>query len=122
MANCSCGGTRLIYACSGAADVGEIADKVARTLRDENFARMSCLAGIGAELKGFIESAKGACGNITVDGCPVACAKKVLERAGVKPVSFILTELGYEKGKTPVTDKVIEEIKEKIKSLQKESR
>lgn len=28
--------TKLIYACSGAADVGEIADQVARKLRSED--------------------------------------------------------------------------------------
>jgi len=117
MSNCSCGGTRLIYACSGAADVGEISDRVARSLRDESFAKMSCLAGIGADLKGFIESAQGACGNVTIDGCQIACAKKTLERVGIEATSFILTDWGYKKGETPATEEVIKEIKEKVKSV-----
>jgi uncharacterized metal-binding protein len=41
MAECCGGGTKLIYACSGAADVGEIADRVARKLRADGVARMS---------------------------------------------------------------------------------
>ena len=41
MAECCSGGTTLIYACSGAADVGEIADRVTRKLCDEGYARMT---------------------------------------------------------------------------------
>jgi uncharacterized metal-binding protein len=115
MAECCGGGTRLIYFCAGSADVGEIADRVARRLRDDGYARMTCLAGIGAGLSGFVQSAIGADENITVDGCPIACAKKSLERIGIQPTSYILTDLGLEKHETPVTDKIIDEILEKIK-------
>ena len=60
MAECCSGGVRLIYSCSGAADVGEVADRVVRKLRDDGFAKMTCLAGVGADLSGFVQSAKGA--------------------------------------------------------------
>jgi uncharacterized metal-binding protein len=40
--------TKLIYSCSGASNVGEIADRVARKLRAEGLGRMTCLASIGA--------------------------------------------------------------------------
>lgn len=115
MAECCEGGTRLIYSCAGSADVGEIADRVTRRLRDEGYGRMTCLAGIGAGLSGFVQSAIGADENITVDGCPIACARKSLERIGVKPTSYILTNFGLEKHETPVTEKIIDEIFEKIK-------
>ena len=53
---CSCnaesGPTALIYSCSGAADVGEIADRAARLLDAEDKAWMSCLAGIGGRVSG----------------------------------------------------------------------
>ena len=55
MAECCSGGVRMIYACSGAADVGEIADRVARKLRDEGFTKMSCLAAIGVDLSGYVQ-------------------------------------------------------------------
>ena len=87
MADCCKGETKLIYACSGAADVGEIADRVVRKLRSEGDFLMTCLAGVGAGLSGYVQSAKGADANITIDGCPVACARKTLERIGVTPKS-----------------------------------
>jgi uncharacterized metal-binding protein len=108
--------TKLIYACSGAADVGAIADQVARRLRSEGVAKMTCLAGIGAELPSYVQSAKDSDVNIAIDGCSVACAKKTLDKIGVTPVSFILTDMGLVKGDTPVAEKTIIEMCEKIKS------
>jgi uncharacterized metal-binding protein len=116
MAECCSTKTNLIYACSGAADVGEIADRVARKLRTEGAAGMSCLAALGAGLSGYVQSAKGADENITIDGCAVACAKKTLEQIGVTPTSYILTELGLVKGESPVTEKIIAQMSEKIKN------
>jgi uncharacterized metal-binding protein len=114
MSDCCEGGTKLIYSCAGSADVGEIADRVVRRLRDEGYAIMTCLAGVGAGLSGFVQSAIGADENITIDGCSTACARKSLERIGVNPKSYILTAMGLEKHETPVTEKVIDEIFEKI--------
>ncbi|OHD66022.1 MAG: hypothetical protein A2176_09655 [Spirochaetes bacterium RBG_13_51_14] len=116
MAECCSGGVRIIYSCSGAADVGEIADRVVRKLRDDGFAKMACLAGVGAGLSGYVQSAKGADVVFTVDGCPTACVKKNIERIVVNPVSYILTEMGLEKGNTPVSDALVTDIAEKIKS------
>ncbi|HOO52060.1 MAG TPA: putative zinc-binding protein [Smithellaceae bacterium] len=116
MAECCEGGTRLIYSCAGSADVGEIADRVTRKLRDEGYARMTCLAGIGAGFSSYVQSAKGADFNITVDGCQTACAKKTLEKIGVKPISYILTDMGLVKGETPVTETIIAQMCEKIKN------
>ena len=107
MADCCSGGTRLIYTCSGSADVGKLADSVTRKLRDDGYARMTCLAGIGADISGFVVSAQGADENITVDGCGIACARKSLERIGVTPRSIVLSDMGYEKGRTPVTDDLV---------------
>ena len=115
MNECCKEGTKLIYSCSGASDVGEIADRVARKLRNEGFGKMTCLASIGAHLSGFVESAKGAEENITIDGCPSACARKNLEHIGVKPKSYVLTEMGLEKGKTGVNTRIVNEISGRIK-------
>jgi uncharacterized metal-binding protein len=112
--SCCGNGTKLIYSCSGASDVGKIADEVARKLSKTKQGAMTCLAAIGAQLSGFVESAKGASENITIDGCNVACARKTLEHIGVKPKSYIITEMGYKKGETSVTDKVIDEVVNKI--------
>lgn len=116
MADCGCGGkTRIMYACSGAADVGEIADGTARKLRAEGYGKMSCLAAIGAGLSGFIESAKAADENLVIDGCAVGCAKKVFDQKGISCRYVVLTELGLEKGKTPATAETIAGVCGKIK-------
>ena len=114
MADCCSGGTRLLYTCSGSADVGMLADLAGRKLRDKGYARMTCLAGVGAGLAGFIASAQGADKNITIDGCPQACARKSLERIGVSPFSYILTDMGCEKGATQVTEDLVLSITENI--------
>lgn len=116
MNDCCQGSNLLIYSCSGGSDVGEIADRTARKLGKEGFGKMTCLAAIGAHLPKFLESAQAADLNLTIDGCPVACARKNLEHIGVKPRSYILTEMGLVKGQTPVSEKIVEETAEKIKS------
>lgn len=113
---CCTGGTKLIYSCSGGSDVGQIADLAARKLSKDGCGKMTCLGAIGAHLSGFVESAKGADMNLTIDGCPVACAKKNLEHIGVKPKSYILTEMGFVKGKSSVTDENVKKIMKEIKS------
>ncbi len=105
----------LIFPCSGAADVGEISDQIARKLTRDGIGKMFCLAGVGAGLSGFVESAKSAKINIIIDGCPTACSRKIFENLGLKPLSFVLTDMGLVKGKTPVDDHVIQELSEAIK-------
>ncbi len=116
MAECCGGGVKMIYACSGAADVGEIADRVARKLRDEGFAKMSCLAAIGANLSGYVETAKGADTVITIDGCATVCARKNFERIGVTPASYVLTEMGLEKGSAPVVQETVDRLTLAVKN------
>jgi len=48
MAECCTGGVRLIYSCSGAVDVGGVADKFARKLSKSGIGNMFCLPVIGA--------------------------------------------------------------------------
>ncbi|MDD3641817.1 MAG: putative zinc-binding protein [Candidatus Caldatribacteriota bacterium] len=118
MGECGCNNTktRLIYSCSGCADVGEIADQVARKLTRDGYGKMTCLASISAGISGTIASAKGADENITLDGCSVACARKTLENIGVKPTeTYILTDMYLEKGKTSVSEEIINVVSEQIK-------
>ncbi len=118
MAECCSGGVQMIYACSGAADVGEIADRIARKLRDEGFAKMSCLAAIGADLSGYVQTAKAADTVISIDGCSTACARKNFERIGITPVSYVLTDMGLQKGASPVSDETIARIAALIREKQ----
>jgi len=112
---CECSSSpTLIFPCSGAADVGEISDRVARKLTRDGVGTIFCLAGIGAGLSGFVGSAKTARVNITIDGCPTACSRKIFENLGLEPLSFVLTDMGLVKGKTPVDEHMIQKLSEEI--------
>jgi uncharacterized metal-binding protein len=105
----------VFYACSGASNVGEIADKTARKLRSTGVGLMSCLSGVGANLPNYIEIAKNADFALVIDGCPVKCGQTIFRRAGLDGKFFELSNFGLEKGKTQITDQVIEETAKKIK-------
>jgi uncharacterized metal-binding protein len=97
---CSNATTTLIAACSGRSNVGQIANRVMVEVDRIGPAKSFCLAGVGAGLSGFVESAKAA-SVILVDGCPMACGKKILEKYEVEPSRyFVLTEMGIKKDRT----------------------
>lgn len=118
---CSCNAApKLIFSCSGAADVGEISDRAARKLSREGSGKMYCLAGIGAGLNTFVETTKAAGTVLAIDGCQVGCAKKILENNGFTDFKHIcITDSGFEKGKSPATDEAVKIIAEKGESLLK---
>ena len=92
--------TVLIYACSGGANVAEISDKAARELMFGGCGTMFCLAGLGAGIQGMIQTAKDADVNLVIDGCPMDCARKVFEKAGITNYRYVkVTDLGIEKVK-----------------------
>jgi uncharacterized metal-binding protein len=98
-ADSCCGGDAktLVLACSGGSNVGQIANNVMIELDKKGAGNAFCLAGIGAALSGFVESAKAA-RTVVVDGCPVGCGKKAFEKYGIKASQyFVVTELGVEK-------------------------
>lgn len=105
-----CCGTapKLIFACSGAADVGKISDLAARKLTVDGAGKMFCLAGIGGRVSGIMASTQAAQAILAIDGCPLDCAKKTLENAAFAQFEHIrLSDLGLEKGKTAVTDEAV---------------
>lgn len=110
---CTCGGkceSNLVYACSGAANTGALSDQVARTLMRTGAADMTCLAAVAAGLSGFVQSARFATRNIVLDGCSVACGKKIFENSGFPFDHYVMTDFNVKKGKTPVTGDLIEDI------------
>ena len=48
----------MILACSGGSNVGQLSNRAAVELTKEGFGLMYCLAGIGAAMSGFVQSAK----------------------------------------------------------------
>lgn len=116
---CACeGGVRLIFPCSGAADVGEISDRAARTMSADGHGKMFCLAGIGGNISGMIASARGADQVLVIDGCGLDCAKKTMEERGVENFfHFRVTDMGMEKSKSPATNDRIQLVAQKGKEL-----
>jgi uncharacterized metal-binding protein len=106
---CACGAApKLIFACSGAADVGAIADQTARKLTQDGAGRMFCLAGIGGRVSGIMATTAGASKILAIDGCPLNCVKNSLEQAGFTKCEHLqLADLGMEKGKTPPTPEIV---------------
>jgi len=110
-AACCSAAPRLIFACSGAADVGKVSDLAARELTAAGAGKMFCLAGIGGRVSGIMATTEAAQAILAIDGCPLDCAKKTLENAGFTKFEYIrLSDLGMEKGKTAVTDEAVAQV------------
>jgi uncharacterized metal-binding protein len=113
-------GNRLIVACAGSANTGQLAYQLALELTREGQGNLFCLAGIGAHIKGFVTSARNAEEILILDGCPLGCAAKNLEQADI-PVKnhVILTEMGVKKehGQTPTAQQLAEVKAAVLKSL-----
>ncbi|MDD1748982.1 MAG: putative zinc-binding protein [Methanothrix sp.] len=116
-----CGSSDVhVVTCSGASNVGQIANQAAIQLAKEKVAGFFCLAGVGAHIKGMVKSAKEAGLMVAIDGCPVQCATKTLQHAEIEPaIQIVVTELGIEKSHEIAVDKkyssiVVEKVKEEI--------
>lgn len=107
----------MVFACSGGgANVGQISNQAALEITKEGKAKMYCLAGLGGHVPGIIEATRKAKKIIVVDGCPVSCAKKMVEHVGIKIDHYIIvTEEGIDK--TPGEFNMTEEEILKIKNL-----
>ncbi|GAB4453619.1 MAG: putative zinc-binding protein [Bacteroidales bacterium] len=111
--SCLCGVSEyMVLACSGACDLGQITDLVARKLRDNGVRKMNCLAVVGAGIEKSIEDFKKK-NILMLDGCPIDCGKQILDKAGFVDYKYLrVTDLGYKKGQTPVTEEVIKKVYE----------
>jgi len=113
------GRTILLYACSGGANVAEVADRAARELMFAGEGTMFCLAGLGADVQAMVQTARDADLNIVIDGCPVDCAKKIFDRHGLTNYrQFRVTELVIEKVKgVRCTAEQVDAVIAKVKQL-----
>ena len=105
------GGPKLIFSCSGAADVGAVADQAARRLTQEGAGSMFCLAGIGGCVAPIMEKTKSASRILAIDGCQLNCVSETLKQGGFDRFEHLLvTDCGLEKGKTEVNDENISKV------------
>jgi uncharacterized metal-binding protein len=110
---CSCGSEKkvtLVFPCSGASNVGQITNELALRLTREGAGAMSCLAGVGAHISGFVVSARDCDQLVVLDGCPQMCAAKVFEHVGIKPhVHLLLSDCDFRKRQgAPVSPEEVE--------------
>jgi uncharacterized metal-binding protein len=112
-------GNALLLTCSGASNVGLMSHQAVVELAQEGFGKFFCLAGIGAHLDKFVQSAKNNPEVIVIDGCPVGCAKRIAEHADV-PIGkyLVVTKQGIEKNHTLKTnEEEVEKVKQAVKNL-----
>ena len=112
---CNCGADdKIVITCSGAADVGYVSDQVARKLSRNAEGKMSCLALFATctdeKITEFKEKEI-----LVIDGCSEDCGKKVMQQRGISNYSYLrITDLGYEKGKTPTSQETVSSVYEKV--------
>ena len=75
----------LIYSCSGASSAAQMANHLAVRLDRLGVAEMSCIAGVGGDVKPLVRTAKSGRPIIALDGCPLHCAAHILRRHGIEP-------------------------------------
>jgi len=117
--SCTCEdkSNKVVFACSGAADVGELTDLVARKIKKNNLAQMKCLAFVGAGIPKMIESVRGS-KTLVIDGCNLDCGRITLEKNGLYDYTHLrLSDLGYAKGSSEPESQRVDSIYEVATSL-----
>jgi uncharacterized metal-binding protein len=91
-------GSGLVYSCSGCSSAAQLANHLALQLDRRGVAEMSCIAGVGGDVPYLLKIARSGRPLIAIDGCPLVCAKRCLERHGLRPQRhYVLSELGVRK-------------------------
>lgn len=75
----------LVYSCSGGASAAQMANRIALALDRHNLAEMSCIAGVGGDVRSLVNLAKSGRPIVAIDGCVLACVKNSLARHDVQP-------------------------------------
>lgn len=88
----------LIYSCSGCSSAAQMANHIALTLDRRGVAEMSCIAGLGGDVKSLVKQAQSKRPIIAVDGCPLVCTRATLCRhAVIADIHIVLSNLGVKK-------------------------
>lgn len=111
----------IVYSCSGCSSAAQMANYIAIQLDRKNIAEMSCIAGVGGNVKKLVRTAQSGRKIIVIDGCPLACSKACLANHGITPhIHFELTRFGVSKKQHQDFDReeagqVLHKIETKIK-------
>ncbi|MCH8531509.1 MAG: putative zinc-binding protein [Saccharospirillum sp.] len=88
----------LVYSCSGCSNVAQLTNDIAVALNRDGVAEMSCIAGLGGDVKPLVKKAKSGRKILCLDGCSLRCALNTLARHDISPDYYIqLDELQIKK-------------------------
>lgn len=110
----------VIYSCSGCSSAAQMANYIAIRIDRKEIAEMSCIVGVGGNVKSLVKTAKAGRKIIAIDGCPLACSKACLSNHGIQADLHVeLTQHGVKKVKHVDFDmeqanKMLEMVEEKI--------
>jgi uncharacterized metal-binding protein len=113
----------LVYSCSGCSNAAQMANYLALRLGRSGVAEMSCIAGVGGNVKKLVHTALSGRKIIVIDGCPLACSRACLANHSVQPDQFFdLNEFGIKKRvhedfDKSEADEILQLVQEKIKEL-----
>lgn len=112
----------IVLACSGASDLGELTDRLARKLMNNNGYTMRCLAMVAADNKELINDLQHV-DTLVIDGCEKDCGKKIMEEAWLSNYRYIrLTDMGFIKDQISIDETTINKVYEKILNSEDENR
>ena len=88
----------LVYSCSGCSSAAQMANYLAVRLDRMGLTEMSCIAGVGGNVKKLVHTALSGRNIIAIDGCPLACCRACLNNHTVSPAIHIeLSAIGVKK-------------------------
>ena len=79
----------LVYSCSGCSSAAQMANYLAIQLDRQGDAEMSCIAGVGGNVKQLVRIACSERPIIALDGCPLQCVKSCLAMHNITPTQHV---------------------------------
>jgi len=91
----------LVFACAGCSVAAKLSWDLARELDRRGIAEMSCLAGVGARRKPFLNKLRNRAVWV-IDGCPIECGLGIFDLIDTQVDRHIrLADLGFKKHAEP---------------------
>ena len=117
---CECSAEEItILPCSGGSNCGQIANQAAVSLDMLGVGQLCSVASIDADINNAVKSAKSSKRLVVIDGCQLACAKKAIEKAGLKVTDWIcVTDEGIHNNQNLLLEEAdIELITQRVKEI-----
>lgn len=108
-----------VLPCQGACNVGMMTNKVALQFVDNENINMVCPLGLPLGIKSMIDKAAANDKHIAINGCPLKCASKAYDAAGIRDYEevTITQEFDIQKNKNYNDETNMEQVKERVGTL-----